>query len=345
MIKYCSLFILSFCCLKLLSNDHSVTIGFGSCAYQDRVQPIWATIMQHNPDLFVLMGDNVYIDSTDEQDMKNAYQELAQKEHFQQFRNQVPIIATWDDHDYGINDGGKNFSAKHKAKQAFIEFFDYPEISQLKSKSQGIYHTKWLKQNDLDIQIILIDTRWDRDDLTLSYLTPEQRKQLRLGPYQPNSDNTRQLLGDQQWQWLKKELQKAADVKILVSSIQVIPEYSGWELWANFPDERKKLLDMLSEYSNNNLVIVSGDVHRGELSQIKYNGKTMYEVTSSGLAGRVYPAAPNKNRFGQALIKQNYGLIEVNNVDQKTIELQASLYSDDGKLFNQFVMNLENKKL
>ncbi len=320
----------------------NLTIGFGSCASQERAQPIWTTIAAHQPDLFILTGDNVYIDSPEQADMQRAYQQFADIAEFKQFRNHTPIIGTWDDHDYGENDAGRSFQSKHLAKQAFIDFFDYPEVNALRGNDQGIYHSKWIKQDNLNVQIILLDTRWDRTPLTRSYLTKEQRKQLKLGPYQPNPEGQGQLLGKAQWQWLEQQLQQPADVKLLVSSIQVLPEYSGWELWANFPHERTRLLDLLHRYSKDNLLIISGDVHRGELTQYTHKDQTFYEITSSGLAAKVYPAAPNKYRVGEALIQQNYGIIDIQ-PDDNTINVKAKLYDDKAHLFQHFNLQLKRK--
>ncbi|HUY93198.1 MAG TPA: hypothetical protein VMV10_31000 [Pirellulales bacterium] len=38
-------------------------IGFGSCARQDRPQPIWDAIVETKPDLFLMLGDNIYADT------------------------------------------------------------------------------------------------------------------------------------------------------------------------------------------------------------------------------------------------------------------------------------------
>ena len=40
-------------------------IAFGSCAYQERPQPIWAAVVSYRPELFIFAGDNVYGDVRD----------------------------------------------------------------------------------------------------------------------------------------------------------------------------------------------------------------------------------------------------------------------------------------
>ncbi len=329
------LFLLTFIILAksndtLADNTPSLTIGFGSCADQTRRQPIWDTIASHNPDLFILMGDNVYIDSDDPLKMKADYHTLSQEPYFSKFMKSIPLVATWDDHDYAMPDGGKDFIGKNHAKKAFLNFFDYPELKPLRQKQGGIYHSKWLEFKHKKIQIILLDTRWYRDDLVISYLTKAQRQELNLGPYQPILDKSTTLLGSEQWSWLENELKKPADLRLLVSSIQVLTEFSGWETWANFPHEREKLLNMLHQTNKNNTLILSGDIHRAEMARVNYEGQNLLEITSSGLAVKTYPAAVNIHRIGQAFEKKNYGMLSINEDDNEKLSVVATIYDDNG---------------
>ena len=36
------------------------------------------------------------------------------------------IIGVWDDHDYGINDGNKDFYKKDEMRKIFLDFVDEP---------------------------------------------------------------------------------------------------------------------------------------------------------------------------------------------------------------------------
>jgi alkaline phosphatase D len=38
-------------------------------------------------------------------------------------------MAVWDDHDYGVNDGGGDFPAKEISRKAFLDFFNEPMAS------------------------------------------------------------------------------------------------------------------------------------------------------------------------------------------------------------------------
>jgi alkaline phosphatase D len=41
----------------------------------------------------------------------------------------LQIIGTWDDHDYGLNDAGKEFSGKIFTQRLMLDFFDEAEDS------------------------------------------------------------------------------------------------------------------------------------------------------------------------------------------------------------------------
>ena len=81
-------------------------IVFGSCIRQDRPQPIWTAVQAVEPDLLVLLGDNIYGDSDDMDVLRAKWDRLATDPGFRAIADAVPLLATWDDHDYGRNDAG-----------------------------------------------------------------------------------------------------------------------------------------------------------------------------------------------------------------------------------------------
>lgn len=105
------------------------TLGFGSCAKQDRPQPIWDAINAARCDAFVLCGDNIYGDSPDPAVLREKYALLAAMPGFAHLRQTTPLFATWDDHDYGINDGGAGFPGAAAAQKEFCDFFQVPANS------------------------------------------------------------------------------------------------------------------------------------------------------------------------------------------------------------------------
>ena len=79
-------------------------------------------------------------------------------------------------------------------------------------------------------------------------------------------------------------LAETADLRILASSIQVIPDTHCYEKWANFPRERQRLFDAIGAANGGRVILLSGDRHLGEISRIELPRAGMvYEVTASGL--------------------------------------------------------------
>ncbi len=63
------------------------------------------------------------------------------------------------------------------------------------------------------------------------------------------------------------ELQKPSAIKIIGSSLQLLSEFTGWESWANFPNDSNRLLALIKKHRVNG-VIISGDTHWGEMSKV-----------------------------------------------------------------------------
>src|SRR5688572_23509157 len=81
-------------------------IAFGSCANQDKDQPIWDAVLAAKPELFIFLGDNIYGDTRDMNELRAKYQKLAAKPGFQRLKASTPLLATWDDHDSAENHAG-----------------------------------------------------------------------------------------------------------------------------------------------------------------------------------------------------------------------------------------------
>ena len=80
-------------------------IVFGSCL--DRTEhPMLDRTLTLPMDLFIFTGDNVYADTMDMSVMRQDYDRLKHSRFFRGVRDKAPVLATWDDHDYGVNDGG-----------------------------------------------------------------------------------------------------------------------------------------------------------------------------------------------------------------------------------------------
>jgi len=295
------------------SADPITRIALGSCADQDKPQPIWEAIVAQQPQLFLFLGDNVYADTEDMAEMRRTYAKLGAISGYQRLKSTCPVLAIWDDHDYGVNDGGAGYRMREEAERVFDEFFETPADSPARSRP-GIYDSRIFDGGGgKRLQILMLDTRYFRGPLVA---LPQRAEH---GPYDRNTDPGATVLGEAQWAWLAEELAKPADLRILMTSIQFLPQDHRWECWENFPRERERLLKLLAERKTGPVIFLSGDRHMGEIMELKTSdplspGFPVYELTSSGLtnAGGGKPDEPNRHRTGGPTFRErNFGMVRI----------------------------------
>ncbi len=318
-------------------------IAMGSCADQEKSQIIWEAIVELKPELFLFLGDNVYADTEDMGEMKAAYRMLGEKPGYQKLLETCPVLAIWDDHDYGVNDGGAEYPAREGAEKEFHRFFETPTDADIR-KWRGIYDVDYFETENGDrLQLIRLDTRYFRSELV------ELPERSRNGPYDRNRDENATVLGQEQWAWLEKVLSEPADLRVIATSIQFLPQDHHWELWENFPHERKRLLKLLEDSETGPVIFVSGDRHMGEIMKLSVDdpdspGFPVYEMTTSGLtnAGGGMKGEPNRHRVSPTNFQsRNFGFMLI---DWAKRSVQLELRDVDGKLVDHYVISLEAQK-
>ena len=125
----------------------------------------------------------------------------------------------------------------------------------------GVYHAEIHGPIGQRVQIILLDTRTFRAPLepTNDWNAPGKER------YMPDPDPAKTMLGEAQWRWLRAQLEQPAELRLIVSSVQVLAEGHGFERWGNLPLERQKLFDLIAESGASDVVFLSGDRHFGAL--------------------------------------------------------------------------------
>lgn len=324
-------------------------VAFGSCSNQYLAQPIWEALVAAEPDLFLYQGDVIYGDAappgtrllSPEIDqlakMRMDYAFLGTHPGFAAVRENIPVMATWDDHDYGKNDGGAEFEHKQASRELFLDFFGEPQDSQ-RRRTPGIYTAEVFGPPGRRVQVIMLDTRFFRSEPVKSGLSKEQARERNLvGRYVPNEDPEATLLGDEQWAWLEEQLRVPAEVRLLNSSIQVVAGEKGAESWGNFPIERTKLYGMIEETNASGVVILSGDVHFAEISTTDEGPYRLTDFTSSPLAQ--YPTGStgwedcvNNHRSSATFAMDNFGLVEVDWEAQPSPSIRLAVVGDDGQV-------------
>lgn len=285
-------------------------IAFGSCIDQNKPQPLWGQILADKPDLFIFGGDNIYASKQpfDIAQTHLGYATLAANEGFAKLRATVPHLAIWDDHDYGLNDGGEAWPHKQATKDAFLNFWNIPASDERRGR-EGLYHAATYGPAGQRVQIILLDNRWFLSKWTIT----DQRDAPGKERYVPDASPSKTVLGTAQWRWLTEQLKQPADVRIIVSGIQVLAEGHGWERWGLFPAERQKLYDLIASTRANGVVFLAGDRHVGALYKETANTPyAFHEMTSSGMTHPWKDAQEaGPNRVGELFTDFHYGMVEL----------------------------------
>jgi len=294
-------------------------IAFGSCSDASRPLDVLDVAVDLAPELYLWLGDNVYADTTDPQVMRQKYLELALAEPFGRLQRQAQMLATWDDHDYGENDAGKDFVMKATSREIFLEFWREPPESP-RWQRDGVYTSYRYEEAGHVLQIIVLDTRYNRDALTPNDGTGKN-------DYIPAVDDSRTILGDAQWAWLEDRLRQEADLRLVVSSIQLAHAYNGYESWTLFPHERQRFVDLVAATQAEGVLLLSGDVHWAEVSRLPVaGGYDLYDVTSSGINEDWPFIESNDNRIGDPVPDYNVGLLEI---DWSAARVTATIYDVD----------------
>lgn len=305
-----------------LARPGLLRVGVTSCADQNEPQPVWDAALAMRPDFFIFAGDNVYASDppATQARLRAAYDALGAKPGFQRLRQAVPHLAVWDDHDYGLNDGGAGWELAQVAKDEFLRFWRVSETDPRRTRA-GVYHAQMLAAGEQRVQVIGLDTRWFRSPLKPT----DQRGAMGKERYLPDPDPAKTMLGAAQWRWLEERLAMPADAHLIVSSIQCVAEGHGWERWGNLPLERERLFRTIRTSGARGVVLVSGDRHIGGIyrhagPELNY---PLWEMTSSG-ATKIWSTAnePGPNRVGPLVTVNHHGIVSV---DVAAGELKLSL--------------------
>ncbi|MDA9120579.1 alkaline phosphatase family protein [Flavobacteriales bacterium] len=266
-------------------------IAFGSCGHQIGEQFIWNSVIAMDPELWIWLGDNIYGDTKDMEVLRRKYQQLGDNYNYGLLKEKCPIIATWDDHDYGINDGGKEYPKRAESQKVFLEFFEEPSESP-RWKQEGVYTSYEYGIDGQRVKVILLDQRYHREE--------------------PDTDGD--VLGEEQWKWLENEFRNSAAKVVLVgASFQFISDQHPFETWGHFPTARERMLNLIKETGVKGVIFLSGDRHFAEISKLERDDLpyTIYDYMCSGLThanNLMFESNPHRMK-GKTYYHRNFGLI------------------------------------
>lgn len=277
-------------------NITLTTAAFGSCHNRKySSEKTWSSIRETDPQVWFWTGDSVYTKGRKEASLESLKYEYDQMKTngtlgYSNFHPPLGIYGTWDDHDYGGNDAGRELPKRRERADLFWDF-----LGRKIENRDGVYSSLTIGSAPRKVQVIFLDTRWHREQ----HCIPSVAMKMPLGSgfaclsrwlaaaLVPNlcpSQST--MLGEEQWKWFEQETDASdSTVTIIVSSIQVLTTNPMMEGWGHFPSERDRLLRWIAKLSHKKAVyILSGDVHHGEiLDPMSQKEDTFLEVTSSGL--------------------------------------------------------------
>ena len=278
--------------LPAIASEPVERIAFGSCNKHDSEQPMWQVIQQQEPDVWIWTGDIIYGDTEDMALLRSKYDAQKARPDYARFASTCDVIGIYDDHDYGVNDGGKEYLKRAESQQLLLDFLDVPADAPRRAQD-GAYGSHLYGSGDQQVRIMLLDARYHRD-------SPGE-----------NAD----VLGVDQWAWLEEQLTTTqARLNIIASGIQVLPTEHKYEKWANFPKARKRLLDLVRTSGARGVMFLSGDRHLAEISRLDSpSHEPLYDVTSSGLthSWTSFPGEPNGLRIGSVYHQLNFGLLTI----------------------------------
>jgi len=300
--------------------------------------PIFNVMLRENPELCLFIGDNIYGDTEDMSVLQQKYDLLGRNPGFAALRNSCRVLATWDDHDYGVNDGGADYPRRVESQKIFLDFWK-DSADSIRRQRPGVYDSYMFGPVGQRVQVILLDTRYFR--------SPLQRGAERRtgGPWVPDSDPQKTMLGRDQWVWLEKQLLLPADIRIVASSIQCVAQDAGQETWSNLPLERARFFELIRKTAAAGVIIVSGDRHWAEISRFDSGSPyPVYDLTSSSFNQPHGRGTPTVNRFraqSKTFHQENFGVITVDWQADPQIRLEIR----DAESIPQITKNLKLSEL
>jgi alkaline phosphatase D len=302
------------------------TIAFGSCNNQSKNQEMWKYVVVNKPDLWIWLGDNIYADTKNPQVMADKYSLLKNNLDYRRLLACAPVIGTWDDHDFGWNDAGKEYGMKKQSKRLLLDFLDVPKNASVRNR-EGVYQSFVFGESEKKVKVILLDTRYFRDSVERTGGINQR--------YLENMEGD--VLGEKQWVWLEKELKNSdAQINIIASGFQIISKEHRFEKWGNFPKARARLFLLLQRVKPMMPILMSGDRHMAEVSKTTLVGleNPLFEITSSGLTHTWHKKReePNQYRVGDLVIEKNFGMLKIDWSD-KTPKVNVEVRGLRNQLF------------
>lgn len=293
---------------------------------------MWPQVSGQKPDVILMIGDNVYADhvgprwtGTTPEIIWQRYVETRQDLPFFKIPNLIPVVATWDDHDFGHNDADRTFPYKRQSTETFFAFFAQRKPAPGFETGPGV--ASWWSA--FGVHFALLDDR--------SFRSPNKL---------PLADQTH--FGVDQEKWLQTHL-AAADAPVwLVDGDQFFGGYHPFESYEGSHPRSFKIQLARWRKAKVPLLFVSGDRHLSEILKVPRAvlGYPTFEITSSGIHSQLFVDAFRDNPSPHQLVgvagQYNYSIVEVMKANARLMQVGVQAFGVDGKSLYQKTLTVKH---
>jgi phosphodiesterase/alkaline phosphatase D-like protein len=320
----------------------SFRLGFASCATTGSNHPIFDTLRNLNPLLFIHMGDFHYEDikQNDPSLFRRAYDRVLTSPRQGAFYRSTPIAYVWDDHDFGPNDADGTSPSKPAALKTYQQCVPHYPLSPVNGEVKTIQQAFTIGR----VRFLITDSRAER--------VPEDQED---GP-------EKTMLGKDQLEWLRRELKATRGRYPLVVWVNGVPWITknepgsdhGWEPYSH---ERTLIADMIKEFGLvDHLLMLSGDGHMVAIDD-GTNSNYASDRASNERAFPVIHAAPlhryprvkggpyshgvyAPKRWFPLIQAKQFGLMDLED-DGRRIRIELSCRDAEGDVLKNLILRME----
>lgn len=291
-------------------KDESFKFAICSCMDEAHHEAaIWNDLAAQRPDVIFFIGDSVYTDKEvqnfAEARPETLWRRFAESRMVLEIYHQprlTPILAVWDDHDFGNNDtNAVEYPYLKETKKNFLAYFPQdPNYCRFLDGGPGISSSFTFG----DHQVVLMDDR--------SYRLPSKHGS-RYAHW-----------GQQQEEWALEKVRRHRGTTWLMNGSQFFPSVVWKEsVSRNHPEQLAGFVQGLAK-TRGRVIFASGDVHYSEISRLEPEllGYETIEVTSSSIHSSSFPGfpgiVPNPRRV-LSTGERNYVLVKGKKVDGRTL--------------------------
>lgn len=294
----------------------------GGAGFVPAHEMMWEVIRSKQPDLVLLLGDNVYIDDPESPAMQHyCYFRRQSRPEFRRLVASTPVYSIWDDHDFGTNDcsGGPALDTpwwKRPVYRVYRNNWANPAYGG-GDANPGCYYDFYVG----DVHFIMLDGRYYRN-------------------LKPDDAGMPTMLGPVQRRWLLETVRESRGTfKVICSPVPWVFKAKGdsRDTWNGFKEERTLLFDFLTAHQIDGVVLMSADRHRSDLWSIERpNDYKLFEFNSSRLTNQhVHPEM--KDAVFSYNKKQSFGLVDFDTI-RTDPTVTYRIVNIDGEIVHEFVL-------